>query len=157
MPGLELTFNDLDPSRAAHAVAVGLRTFVSVDDGIDGAIETATQAGAAVIAAHPSSPQGGPRPAGEPRARLTQRFACDEALQRRVHRFELFNRFTLFGWVADARLPAVACGDVHEPSHLDGWKTLLPCEREDDAIVAYLRSSRPTYLTRLDMLPALAA
>ena len=41
VPGAELTFNDLDPNRAAHAVAIGLRSFVSVDDGIDGAIETA--------------------------------------------------------------------------------------------------------------------
>ena len=59
VPGAELTFNDLDPARAAHAVAIGLRSFVSVDDGIDGAIETASAAGAAIIAAHPFSPQGG--------------------------------------------------------------------------------------------------
>jgi PHP domain len=178
VPGLELTFNDLDPSRAAHAVAIGLRTFVPVDDGIDAAIETATVAGAAVIAAHPFSPQGGhplsrTPSAGEPkssdggrsaavgtrapRSRLTQRFARDDELRRRVHRFELFNRSTLFGWVADARLPAVACGDVHEPAHLDGWKTLLPCERDEQALVTYLRSGRPTYLTRLDLRPALAA
>ena len=59
VPGAELTFNDLDPDRAAHAVAIGLRRFVSVDDGIDGAIETASAAGAAIIAAHPFSPPGG--------------------------------------------------------------------------------------------------
>jgi len=35
VPGLELTFNDADPAQAAHAVALGLRHFVSVDDGIE--------------------------------------------------------------------------------------------------------------------------
>src|SRR5262249_53208346 len=31
VPGLELTFNDAEPVMAAHAVAVGVRAFVSVD------------------------------------------------------------------------------------------------------------------------------
>src|ERR687891_1717159 len=53
VPGLELTYNDTDPAQAAHAVALGLRSFVSVDHGIAEAIETAVEAGAAVIAAHP--------------------------------------------------------------------------------------------------------
>ncbi len=33
IPGLELTFNDDEPVMAAHAVAVGLREFVSVTTG----------------------------------------------------------------------------------------------------------------------------
>jgi hypothetical protein len=33
IPGLELTDNDLDPNKAAHAVAVGLRAFVPLDTG----------------------------------------------------------------------------------------------------------------------------
>jgi 3',5'-nucleoside bisphosphate phosphatase len=143
--GLELTYNDTDPARAAHAVALGLRSFVSVDDGIAEAIETAVEAGAAVIAAHPfdSSPQ----PSS---TRLTQRFAGDEALRRLVHRFELFNRTQLFGWVAGAALPAVATGDFHRPEHLTGWKTLVPGPSSEAALVEYLRSRRPVYLTRLE-------
>jgi PHP domain-containing protein len=53
LPGLELTYNDTDPAAAAHAVAVGLREFVSVDGGIEEALRTARVAGAATIAAHP--------------------------------------------------------------------------------------------------------
>jgi histidinol phosphatase-like PHP family hydrolase len=34
VPGLELTYNDLDPNNAAHAVAVGLRACVPLDTGI---------------------------------------------------------------------------------------------------------------------------
>jgi len=145
VPGLELTFNDDEPVMAAHAVAVGLRDFVSVDDGIAEAMRTAAEAGAAIIAAHPN--------ADEPervRGRLTKRFSRDAGLRGLAHRFELFNRTQLFGWVADAGLPVVACGDFHEPAHLRGWKTLLPSRHEESAVVEYLRSPRPVYLTRLD-------
>ena len=62
---------------------------------------------------------------------------------------ELFNRDDLFSWVAEARLPVVASGDFHRPEHLAGWKTLLPCAKEPDAVVGYLRSGRPSYVARI--------
>src|SRR5215471_16279199 len=34
VPGLELTHNDIESANAAHAVAVGLRAFVSMEGGI---------------------------------------------------------------------------------------------------------------------------
>jgi predicted metal-dependent phosphoesterase TrpH len=146
LPGLELTFNDEDPDEAAHAVAVGLHGFVSVDDGIEEAMRTAAKAGAAILAAHPNDcePVQG-------RSSSTRRFARDEALRGLAHRFELFNRMQLFGWVAEAGLPAVATGDFHREEHLAGWKTLLPCRHEEQAVVDYLRSPRPVYLARFDV------
>jgi hypothetical protein len=145
LPGLELTFNDKDPVKAAHAVAIGLRKFVPVDDGIAGAMRTAAEAGAAVIAAHPYDSE----PAAN-NTRLTKRFARDAGLRGLAHRFELFNRTQLFGWVAELGLPAVASGDFHDVEHLSGWKTLLPCRQEEAAVVDYLRSRRPVYLIRLE-------
>ena len=145
VPGLELTFNDPEPVLAAHAVAIGLREFVSVDDGIADAMRSATEAGAAIIAAHPN----GDEPEAV-RGRLTKRFSRDAGLRELAHRFELFNRSQLFGWIADAGLPAVANGDFHRPEHLSGWKTMLPNPHDEEAIVAYLRTPRPVYLARLD-------
>ncbi|MGL6279830.1 MAG: PHP domain-containing protein [Gaiella sp.] len=149
LPGLELSFNDNDPDRSAHAVAIGLRRHVSVDEGIDGALETASTAGAALVAAHPHDAE----PA-EGRDTATRRFHLDPALRLLVHRFELFNRTTLFSWVSDAGLPAVATGDFHRLEHLAGWKTLLPCARDPEAVVAYLRSPLPVFLSRLGERPA---
>jgi 3',5'-nucleoside bisphosphate phosphatase len=173
VPGLELTFNDPEPVMAAHAVAIGLREFVSVDDGIAQAMRSAAEAGAAIVAAHPNSAQDrGPAsaesPVGHPqkirspltnglpgeteqvRGRLTKRFSRDAGLRALAHRFELFNRTQLFGWVAEAGLPAVASGDFHTPAHLKGWKTLLPSRHDEQAVVDYLRTPRPVYLARLD-------
>lgn len=144
VPGLELSYNDPDPGLSAHALALGLRRFVSVDDGIDQAIETAVNAGAALVAAHPFDDE----PASNP-GRLTRRFARDPELSARVHRFELFNRTQLFSWVAKAGLPCVASGDFHRLEHLGGWKSVVPCARDEEALIGHLRSRRPVFITEV--------
>src|SRR5215475_12881907 len=150
LPGLELTYDDPDPLRAAHAVAVGLPSFV----GLEAALGRAREAGAALVAAHPYEPLAGE----DPPARPTQRFSRDwRTLRELVDRWELFNRTELFAWVAEHGLPAVASGDFHEPAHLFGWKTLLPCAKHEGAVVEYLRSGRPAFLTRIDTVPLLRA
>jgi hypothetical protein len=145
VPGLELTYNDADPTVAAHAVAVGLHSFVGVDDGLDEALRRARSSGAALIAAHPY-------PLADARASMrgTARFALEwRELAAAVDRFELFNRNELFDWVARERLPAVATGDVHRPEHLGTWKTLVPCSKDERSLADYLRSPRPAYLAPL--------
>ena len=137
-PGLELTVEDPDPRRAAHALAIGLRRFVSVDDGLDAALRQAREAGAALIAAHPY-----PLAAAASSARGTAWFAEDpEWAASAVDRFELFNRDDRFDWVAQRQLPWVATGDFHLREHLFTWKTLLDCERTEEAVVATLRSTK---------------
>jgi predicted metal-dependent phosphoesterase TrpH len=144
--GLELTYNDTDPCLAAHAVAVGCPAFVGVDEGIDVALALARDTGAALVAAHPFRTRRGAVP-----SRVTLRWTRDwRRLRRLVDRWELFNRSDLYGWVAERALPAVASGDFHRPEHLYGWKTLLPCAKDEQAIVGYLRSQRPAFLTRVD-------
>ncbi len=154
LPGLELTYDDRDPSRAAHAVAVGLHMFVGVDAGLEIALAGAHAAGAALIAAHPyelDQARGA--------SRRTARFACEwEELAPLVDRFELFNRHECYAWVAEARLPVVANGDFHRLEHLATWKTVLPCAKDGRAVVDYLQSGLPAYLTQLGQFaPALRA
>jgi hypothetical protein len=66
-----------------------------------------------------------------------------------VHRFELFNRMQLFSWVARAGLPCVASGDFHRLEHLGGWKSVIPCRRDEEAVVRHLRPRRPVFITQL--------
>jgi 3',5'-nucleoside bisphosphate phosphatase len=109
IPGLELTYEDEDPRRSAHAVAVGLRSWVGVDRGLDSALEAARAAGAALIAAHPYTLQ-----ATESAPRTTARFSEEREWARgAVDRFELCNRHDFFAWVAEERMPVVATGDFH--------------------------------------------
>jgi predicted metal-dependent phosphoesterase TrpH len=151
LPGLELTYDALDPRRAAHAVAVGLREFVPLDAGLDAALAEARGHGAALIAAHPYTLAGA---VGAPRT--TARFAEDpDWAAGAVDRFEICNRHDFFDWVAQARLPVVATGDFHRLEHLATWKTLVPTERREDAVVEYLRSGAPVSLTRFVRLEEL--
>jgi hypothetical protein len=152
LPGLELTFDDADPLQAAHVVAVGVREYVDLGQGLESALAAARAHGAALVAAHPYSVDE----LGTA-TRCTAAFAARPELVPLVDRFELFNRNTLFGWVSTAGLPAVASGDFHRPEHLSTWKTLLPCAKEEAAVLAYLRSRRPAFLVRLDEPQPLAA
>ncbi|MDQ3066391.1 MAG: PHP domain-containing protein [Actinomycetota bacterium] len=105
IPGAELTDGNDDPARSGHALAVGLREFVSLDAGLPEALLTARAAGAALVAAHPSS--GDDNGAGL-RAPTRLFWQEREALTELVDRFELVNRHQAFAWVAEERLPAVA-------------------------------------------------
>ena len=145
VPGLELTYDDPDPLQSAHAVAIGLRSYVDVSAGLVTALASARAQGAALVAAHPYAPESLPAA-----TRATGAFGARPELRESVDRFELFNRHTLFGWVAAAGLPVVASGDFHRSEHLAGWKTLLPCPKNEPAVISYLRSARPAYLVRLD-------
>lgn len=142
VPGLELTVNHADPDLAAHAVAIGLRSYVSLTEGLEQGLVDARAIGAALVAAHPSGPATGAEPAG-----ATRRFWCElQALGGLVDRFELINGHRAYSWVAEAQLPAVAAGDFHSIEHLSSWKTFLPCARDEQTIVACLRSSATLHL-----------
>ena len=142
LPGSELTVNHADPDLAAHAVAVGLRSYVSLVEGLERGLVAARDAGAALVAAHPSGAATPEEPVG-----ATRRFSRElEALGGLVDRFELINGHRAYGWVAEAQLPAVAAGDFHRIEHLFGWKTLLPCAREEQAVVDCLRSEARLHL-----------
>ena len=137
-----------DPTRAAHAVAIGLRDYVPVDDGINDAIRTARDHGAR-SSQHthtrkklPRSHHGS-RSAGPTRARSAPSPTASSSS-------------TETSCSAGSRtegLPFLATGDVHRPEHLSGWKTLLPCTKDEAAVIDYLRSPCPVYLTRVDRMP----
>jgi predicted metal-dependent phosphoesterase TrpH len=145
IPGLELTYDDHDPLLAAHAVAIGLRRLVGLDDGLERALIDARAAGAALIAAHPYEPG-----AAQSAVRGTTRWAASgHALTDLVDRYELVNRRDVFAWVAQAGLLGVATGDFHRPEHLYSWKTLIPCASSESSVIRYLRSTQPAYLVDL--------
>lgn len=142
IPGIELTHSAQSSDDAGHALALGLRTFVSVDGGLEPAMRAARAAGAAIVAAHPHGESDDPSP-----SRTTRFFTRNwERLDGLVDRYELVNRTQTFGWVACAGLPGVATGDFHRPEHLETWKTLLPCAKTERAVVEYLRSDGRAYV-----------
>jgi hypothetical protein len=122
VPGFELTYNDPNSDRAAHAVAVGLHSLVGMDDGPVAAMEQARAEGAAILVAHPHD--SGPTPAVPfPTCYFTRRWRQLRGLFDRV---ELFSGRQLFGWVAETGLPAVACSDLHRPNSFPAGRLSFP-------------------------------
>jgi hypothetical protein len=112
-----------------------------MESGVIAAVQEAERQGAALVAAHPYS-ESDVTP-----FRATLRIWRElEAFQQLVHRFEVFNRFEVFGWLAERRLPVVATGDTHTAEQLSSWKTLIPCRKDERAVVEYLRSPGRVYL-----------
>ena len=144
IPGLELTYDDPNPLRAGHAVAIGLRSYVDVSAGLDAALAQARADGAALVAAHPYSPE---QLVGATRA--TAAFGAQPELAELVDRFELFNRHTLFAWVATAGHATGASGDFLRREHLATWKSLLPCPKDEPSVVALNQSSSSYWDSRL--------
>ena len=70
IPGLELTYDHPDPRLGAHALALGIRRFVGLEQGLDVALADAAGAGAALIGAHPYTLAG-----TQTSPRTTARFA----------------------------------------------------------------------------------
>ena len=150
VPGLEITHNHEDPELAAHAVAVGLRQFVSPDEGLVGSLLAAREAGAALVAAHPHGPDIDPVP-----ARTTRRLWLEwETLRPLFHRAGSSTaRTSTAGWRASTCLRA--SGDTHARGHLSSW-TLAPCARDEEALVGFLRSPGAAYLVPFRAEPAVA-
>jgi predicted metal-dependent phosphoesterase TrpH len=145
VPGAELTDNQADPDHSAHALALGLCDYVHMESGLPAALAAARRQGAAIVAAHPHDDSV---PAGASPARLTRRFWRElDQLRPLVDRFELFNQDSLFSWVAERGLPAVAAGDFHLDAQLASWKTLILCEKHEQAVLGRLRGSDRVYLT----------
>jgi hypothetical protein len=150
IPGLELTYDDPDPRSGAHTLAVGLREYVDVNTGLEPALAAARSHGASLVAAHPyrlgelgGTPRTTARYAEEPR------WAAEV-----VDHFEVCNRHDFFAWVARAQLSVIATGDFHRPEHLATWKTLQPTEKNEEAVVDYLRWTRPVFLAPFEPAPA---
>lgn len=141
VPGVELTFHEGDPDHAGHALALGLRSWVSLEDGLEQAMREARRQGAALVAAHPHSELPDPNA-----TRTTRWFWRNrDRIVGLVDRWELINRQQTFGWIAELNLSGIASGDFHRPEHLETWKTLLPCAKTEQAVVSYLRSERRAY------------
>lgn len=148
--GIELSDNDEDAALSAHVLALGLERYVPLDEGIVVAVEAANRQNAALIAAHPYSD------ADSTPLRATRRIWREREIFRDLlHRYELFNRNEVFAWVAAEELPPIATGDVHRREHLSSWKTLLPCEKESEAVIAHLRSRGRVFLTPFGVLQRL--
>jgi hypothetical protein len=64
-----------------------------------------------------------------------------------IDAWEIANRNNIFDCVGMKRLPFLANSDFHKPKHIYSWKTLLFCEKNEDAIKECIRKNEHVSIT----------
>lgn len=153
LAGCELTRNAATGGRSAHALALGLDSFVSADGPAEESLARARDAGALTVACHPNEQSGW----FENTLYLWNRRSEVAGL---VDLWEVACRWDLFPKVARSGVAFVGNSDFHQKAHLWAWKTLVDCDRSEAAVLAALRKGTGLGLTRLaapaEALPSLA-
>lgn len=141
LPGFELSKNSLLNHRSAHILGISLLDsihYLSADgDAID-LIRGVKSMNGLAIAAHPVWT----RKVEKQTYHLWER---RHELAPLFDAWEVASGPVLFEEVANTRLPKIANSDLHRPSQLRAWKTVLECERHPEAILDAIRNQELSF------------
>lgn len=138
LPGFELSKNSISNHRSAHILGIGVKEFVAADADVVDLARTIRSQGALAIAAHPVST----RKVEKQTYHLWDR---REELATEFDAWEVASGPYLFDEVLQSRLPKVASSDLHRPSQIRSWKTVLRCERHPEAVLDAIRNQEVSF------------
>jgi hypothetical protein len=144
IPGAEITRNAFHPNASAHILALGITEYLPAEGSPLQILKEIRRRGAVSVACHPHRMK-------EWISNTMYLWNRRERLSRYIDRWEVACRWDLFHPVLRARLPGLANGDLHEPSHLYAWKTLVEAPREAGPVLETLRG--PARLQRVFLAP----
>lgn len=140
--GTELTQNAITRRNSAHVLALGIDTFISANGTVEEMLARARSKARILVACHPNE--------------MSDWYANTFYLWNRrsevgelIDLWEVACRWDLFPQVSRARFPYIGNSDFHKPEHLWAWKTLLPCEKKEDAVMNTLQRGEGLAITRL--------
>jgi hypothetical protein len=142
LTGFELTQNAVTRRASAHVLALGTDEFISADGTVEEMLARARAQSRIVVACHPHEQS-------DWFANTFYLWNRRDDVRDLVHLWEIATRFDLFPPVARARYPYIGNSDFHREEHLYAWKTLLPCEKNERAIIHALAQGRGLAVTRL--------
>jgi predicted metal-dependent phosphoesterase TrpH len=136
VPGAEVTQNRIRAKKNSHIIALGIKNYISADQGADTILREIRRQGALSIACHPHHTT-------TRRIEISTCYLWDhrEELSDLVDVWEAANRDDLFSVTSLKHYPYVANSDFHKPKHLYSWKTLVRSEKSWPAIRQALRSN----------------
>lgn len=147
LPGCELTQNRVRRNNSAHVLAIGIDEFISAEGTVEEMLNRARKSGALVVACHPNEQS-------EWFANTFYLWNRRAKVEGLIDLWELACRWDLFPQVGRERLPYVGNSDFHRPEHLWAWKTLVPCEKRVNEVLAVLRRGVGLGVTRLEPRPS---
>ena len=144
--GAELTQNRILRRNSAHVLALGMDRFISANGTVEEMLLRARASAPVLVACHPNE--------------MTDWYANTLYLWNRraqlgelIDLWEVACRWDLFPQVSRAKMPFIGNSDFHQEAHLYAWKTLLPCEKNEQAVLRTLRHGQGLALTRLHPQP----
>ncbi|HEY3052673.1 MAG TPA: PHP domain-containing protein [Thermoanaerobaculia bacterium] len=150
LSGTELTQNAMTRKNSAHVLAIGIERFISANGSVEQMLTRANQEAEIVVACHPNE--------------MSDWYANTFYLWNRrnevsdlIDLWEVACRWDLFPQVSRARFPYIGNSDFHHESHLYAWKTLLPCEKNESAVLRALKAGEGLALQRLSPSPMTVA
>ena len=142
LTGTELTQNAITRRNSAHVLAIGIDRFISANGSVEEMLVRAKQNAQIVVACHPNE-------MSDWYANTFYLWNRREAVSELIDLWEVACRWDLFPQVSRAKFPYIGNSDFHQPKHLYAWKTLLPCDKNERAVFATLKSGSGIALTRL--------
>jgi len=135
LPGMELTKIAIREKHSAHVVVVGAELYMSADAPVEELLKSVRSIGAISIAAHPVDTKK--------RERQTHYlWNHRDEFQDDFDAWEVASGPYLFDEVAQTKLPKIANSDLHAPSQMRSWKTLVDAELNPEAILEAIRKQR---------------
>ncbi len=142
LAGTELTQNAITRRNSAHVLALGIDEFISANGSVEEMLVRARAKAAVLVACHPNE--------------MSDWYANTFYLWNRrnevadlIDLWEVACRWDLFPQVSRAKFPYIGNSDFHQEAHLYAWKTLLPCEKNERAVMRALKDGHGLAITRL--------
>ncbi|HUP64466.1 MAG TPA: PHP domain-containing protein [Thermoanaerobaculia bacterium] len=142
LSGCELTQNAMTRRNSAHVLAIGIDRFISANGTVQDMLVRARASASLVVACHPNE--------------MSDWYANTFYLWNRrqevgalIDLWEVACRWDVFQQVSRARMPFIGNSDFHQEAHLYAWKTLVPSEKNEQAVLRSLKHGQGLALTRL--------
>ncbi len=142
LTGCELTRNAITRKKSAHALAIGIDRFISANGSVEEMLERAKRHAALTVACHPNE-------MSDWYANTFYLWNRRSELGELIDLWEVACRWDVFPEVSRARFPYIGNSDFHQEAHLYAWKTLVPSEKNERAVVRALKRGEGLALTRL--------
>jgi predicted metal-dependent phosphoesterase TrpH len=135
IPGVEITKNSILNHRSAHFLVLGNLENIDPNLDISELSDRVRPEGALVIAAHPVSTQ-------KIEKQTFHLWDRREELAPKVDAWEVASGPYLFDEVRYSGLPMIANSDFHSEKNMTSWKTLLSCEKKQEAVLQAIKKQQ---------------
>jgi histidinol phosphatase-like PHP family hydrolase len=146
IPGFEISKNYVNPEKASHILALDVEKFIPADMSCESIIDRIHENGGFAVGAHPVF-------SADHKYQTLWLWKQKETMCNLLDAWETANRTNFFPSVYESGYPVIASSDLHKARHMNGWRTVLFCEADKEAIFDAVRNRNVDFVFYRDMMP----